>query len=78
MEQLNIFNELGFFEDPIYMKLSLMNVQEEINIEGIVVFKNNLGLYEISSDQLHEGFKDLDCCYKKIMQNLCPLSRVFN
>lgn len=78
MEQLNIFNELGFIEDPIYLKLLVMNELDEINIEGIVVFKNILGMYEISSDELHEGFKDLDNCYKKLMQNLSPLSRVFN
>lgn len=76
MEQLSIFHELGFIEDSIYRQLSSMECDEVINIEEITVTKNQVGLFEISSRDVHEGFKTVESVYAEINRILCPLVRV--
>jgi len=78
MIQLSIFNELGFLEDPIYRKLNELSVDHVIMIDEITITKNSNGLYELSSDDVHEGFKTLESCYENIMRILCPLGRAIN
>lgn len=61
LEQLNLYDVLGKEEDPLYQSLKSLNEEEEIKIDSFTIQKSKL--YEVKNDEIHIGFKDVDCCY---------------
>lgn len=71
IEQNTIYDYLDKGNDPIYQKLMQLENGDSIVLEGIEVELNVFGLYEVSSSTyFHEGFSDLDRCYKFICEFL--------
>jgi hypothetical protein len=66
MEQLNIYHELGLNDDPVYSVLLTLEVDNVVVLSGLKIIKNQLGLFEVFNDEIHECYSDLDKCYQEI------------
>lgn len=72
MEQLSIYDELGFENDPVYLLLSDLQNDASISIGIYTVEKTIFGMYEIKTPGIHECSKSLDNCYKQLNKYLSP------
>ncbi|MEH6944400.1 hypothetical protein [Bacillus sp. JJ722] len=68
MKQLSIYNELGLEDDPVYIMISELRNKSSIVIGKIKIHKNQYGLYEIISSEIHECASDLLGCYETIIK----------
>lgn len=68
MENVNIYEIIGFSIDPIYEALTQLIDNEEVVI-GKFTIRKTTKFYEIENINVHECFKEKDCCY----QFLCNL-----
>ncbi len=66
MEQINLYDYLGVEDDPIYIMLSRLKNGYTVVFEDVHVTKNDFGLFELASNQLHEVFSDIRSCYKYV------------
>ncbi|WP_332651433.1 hypothetical protein [Lysinibacillus sp. 54212] len=63
LDNLNMYEILGIQHDPIYCKLQVLKDNEELKLGKHVIRKTDK-FYEIENDFLHEGFAELDHCYR--------------
>lgn len=63
LDNLNIYEILGMQHDPIYRMIELLNINEETQI-GKHIIRRTDKFYEIENELMHEGFSDLDNCYR--------------
>jgi hypothetical protein len=77
MEQLSIYDELGFSDDPVYCLLANLKEETSISIGEYIIERTAFGMYEIKSDEIHECKQTIEACYKQLSNFLCPIeSRV--
>lgn len=64
MKEMNtsIFDFIGFDGDPLYAQLQLVSEEQPVQIDGFTVTKAKY--YEVSNDDVHLGFNDLESCYQ--------------
>lgn len=69
-EQTSLFN-FGFCnEDPIYLKLSSLEENDELDLHEIKI-KRTEKFYEVEkSNEFHEGFRTMMDCYRFINANI--------
>lgn len=67
-DQLNIYNYFEADADPLYQKLSSLQVDDEVQIGKYKVLLNRFGMYEVSNDEIQDGFPSIDQCYKFIQE----------
>lgn len=68
MVQLNIYNEIGLNDDPVFNKLSTLSTDNVLLLNGLEIKKNNQGWFEISNEEIHELRTDIQKCYEFINQ----------
>ena len=69
-EQTSLFNFSICNEDSIYLKLSLLEENDELDLHELKV-KRTEKFYEVEkSDEFHEGFRTMMDCYRFINANL--------
>ena len=64
MTQNTIYDYLGNESDPIYQKITQLSKGESVLLEDAEISLNINGLYEVSTDEYHEPFSDLNSCYR--------------
>lgn len=69
MEQLHIYDYLKVTSDPLFNQLEKLNKEQTISIKDTKISLNNFGVYEVSTSKKHEGFRDLNSCYKYLMKS---------
>lgn len=74
IEQINVYELLGNDTDPIYEKISKLKQGESSQIKDLTVYLNQFNLYELSSDFLHECFREMMDCYRYVCQLLNEVS----
>ncbi len=70
MNQLSIYHELGMDSDPIYDKLSTLEVEKQVIIHEVVICRNRHDLYEMTHPDFHDCAKDITVCYGKLIKFL--------
>ncbi|MEN2465938.1 hypothetical protein [Ornithinibacillus sp. JPR2-1] len=70
MIQTMIYDYLGLDADPFYLKLKQLKKGNQIKLGSLIVHLNNLGIYEVSSNDIHEGFKNITECYQFVLKNM--------
>lgn len=68
MKQLNLFDFLGFENDPVFLLIQGIEKDEELTIDKFNVKLTKFGLYEVSSESIHENFCSAKACYNYIYQ----------
>ena len=66
MEQTFIYEYLGVHSDPVYQMISKLTKGNAIKIGNIDVSLNKFGLYEVTTQDSHDSFRDVQSCYEKI------------
>lgn len=56
MEQTNIYQYLGEMNDPIFNKISQLELGQTIDLGGVMVSLNTNGLYELETSFYHECY----------------------
>lgn len=77
MEQISIYQVIGFTTDPVFEQLSGLPQNNSITIDGIVVFKNVDGWYKISHNEIIEHFETIQDCYDVVTHLICTFNRGF-
>lgn len=62
-DQMNIFNYFGAETDPIHQKISSLEQGDSVYLGHYEITLNHQGIYEISSEGIHEGFGSVEKCY---------------
>lgn len=70
LEQMNIYSFLGYENDPLYIQIKKLKQNEKIKVDEFVITKNNFGLFEVESEQIHLQADTVDAIYKKILGEL--------
>lgn len=71
MEQLSVYEFLGNDTDPVLQAINSLKMGERIDLGyGIFVSRNLFNIYEISTNEIHESFKNMHFCYIKTLQLL--------
>lgn len=65
-QQTCVYDFLNSDIDPLYQKIQSLNEGEEVIITPFVVQYTEFGIYEITSEDIHEPYKTLDDCYKAL------------
>ena len=73
VEQLSIYDELGFSDDPVYSLLASLTEDTSVVIGEFTIEKTNFGLYEIKSKDVHECMQTMELCYKKLNRYLSSM-----
>lgn len=68
MNQTMIYDYLGLDTDPLYLSLTGLKQGQEISLGNLTVLLNKSGIYEVISDEFHDGFIDINKCYKFLLQ----------
>ncbi len=66
MEQVNIYEYFGIDTDPLFHRIQQLNKDEYIHLGQAVIIYNSFGLYEIITEEEHEGTMDPYKCYEKV------------
>lgn len=68
MNQTCIFDFLGKETDELYVQLSQVTKQStETSIMGFSIRHTEHGFIEVSSDDIHECFTNIDDCYRYLL-----------
>lgn len=59
---INMFEIIGVEGDPLYAQLQQVSEEHPVQIENFKVSKAKY--FEVSNDEIHVGFNDLDGCYQ--------------
>lgn len=70
MEQTMIYDYLGKTDDPLYNRLSALEKGQKIILNNAEIILNTFGLFEIESEEIHEGFSNLLDCYNHLCNEL--------
>lgn len=68
MVQLCIYDYLGLESDPIYQTIYMLKKGQESSVSNIKILFNQYGLYEVSTDVIHEGFTCPEDCYERLQE----------
>lgn len=68
MNQTMIYDYLGLDTDPLYLTLKNLKSGKEINFGNYIIVLNKSGIYEIISDDFHDGFNNIENCYKYLLK----------
>ena len=74
LEQKHVYDYLGKENDPLYNKILSLQVNQSINVQGIMITKTAFAMYEIESKTFHEGFTSSQSIYKRISSILNAMS----
>lgn len=66
MEQTQIYEFLGVDRDPLFYKISNLQVGQAVELGDIRVLLNKQGLYELETEDSHECFRTLSQLYDGI------------
>ncbi|WP_404427287.1 hypothetical protein LG296_01585 [Ureibacillus chungkukjangi] len=69
VEQTNLFEFLGLKNDPVFNLIEKLREGDKIQIDSFCI-RNNGKLYEVESDEYHEGFPTKERCYTFVCANL--------
>jgi len=64
MTQNTIYDYLGNDNDPVYQKIRQLNKGDVVALDDAEVSLNIHGIYEVSTEEYHEPFSDLNSCYR--------------
>lgn len=64
MTQNTIYDYLGNDNDPLYQKIRQLNKGDVVALDDAEVSLNIHGIYEVSTEEYHEPFSDLNSCYE--------------
>lgn len=70
MNQTMIYDFLGLDTDPLWNKLKSLEKGQRIIFEMFSVSLNSSGIYEVSSEESHDGFSNIKDCYKCLIKEL--------
>jgi|APAga8741244001_1050109.scaffolds.fasta_scaffold07049_3 hypothetical protein len=74
-DQLNIFDVVGFSNDPVYTEIQKLKKDEETSIGGFHIYRNSIGWYEIENEEMHELKKDFEDCYRYLDSLINPIHK---
>ncbi|MFD2133309.1 hypothetical protein ACFSKI_19020 [Pseudogracilibacillus auburnensis] len=66
MEQTHIYDYLGAIEDPIFNKISNLEVGKVVDLGGVTVLLNQFGLYEVETGISHDCFRSKKQVYEGV------------
>ena len=66
IQQTCLFDFLNIETDPVYQKIQFLNKGDQVVITPFIVQYTEFGIYEISSNDIHEPFNNLNDCYKAL------------
>lgn len=70
MEQTMIYDYLGRSDDPLFERLSKLEKGQRVILNNAEIVMNIFGLYEIETDEIHEGFSNISDCYNYLCDEL--------
>jgi len=73
-EQTHVYEYLGKENDPLYNEILSLQVNQSVNVQGIMITRTAFKMYEIESKSFHEGFTSSQSIYKRISAVLNAMS----
>lgn len=77
MEQISIYEILGYTDDPVFKRLKKMKVNEIMELNEFVIERTQNDWFEIKNNEIHELCSSLENCYKTIQNLICPIIKGF-
>ena len=68
MEQVSFYDFFPKQNDPLYLTLEKLTTGDSVQLGEFTVTLNKFGIYEITSEQIHEAKDSLDACYQHLNQ----------
>lgn len=68
MDQSNIYDFLGIESDPLFRDISRLEKGQTLDLGEIKVIFNEYGIYEIATENMHEGFINAGACYERVSE----------
>ncbi|SET01245.1 hypothetical protein SAMN05421676_102340 [Salinibacillus kushneri] len=68
MEQVDIYEYFGTESDPLFQEINQLENGGYIELEQGIIRKNELGIYEIETEDIHEASKSPVKVYEKLAE----------
>ncbi|GAA0491156.1 hypothetical protein GCM10008986_16530 [Salinibacillus aidingensis] len=66
MEQVDIYEYFGFESDPLFQQIKHLDKGSFIEFQQGIIRKNEMGILELETEDIHEASKDPFRLYEKI------------
>jgi len=66
LEQAHVYEYLGKESDPLYNAILSLQINQTIDVQGMMITRTTFGMYEIEANSFHEGFTSSKSIHKRI------------
>src|SRR5699024_11506171 len=66
LEQTHVYEYLVIENDPLYNEILSLQVNQSVDVQGIMITRTAFEMYEIESKAFHEGFTSSQSIYKRV------------
>jgi len=66
LEQTHVYEYLGKENDPLYNEILSLQVNQSVDVQGIMITRTAFEMYEIESKAFHEGFTSSHSIYNRV------------
>jgi len=66
LEQTHVYEYLGKENDPLYNEILSLQVNQSVDVQGIMITRTAFEMYEIESKTFHEGFTSSQSIYNRV------------
>lgn len=70
LEQTHVYEYLGKEYDPLYKEIQSLQINQSVNVQGMMITRTEFGMYKVESELIHEGFTSLESIYKRMSEIL--------
>lgn len=67
MQQIQLYEYLGISNDPIFNQIKDLKIKGSMQVQFpksvLIITLNSWGIYEVSNEEFHESFSELQECY---------------
>src|SRR5699024_12689496 len=76
LEQTHVYEYLEKENDPLYNEILSLQVNQSVDVQGIMITRTAFEMYEIESKAFHEGFTSSQSIYKRVSAILNTTSSI--
>lgn len=74
MQQIQLYEYLGINNDPIFNQIKDLKKRGSMKVQlpesVLIITLNSWGIYEVSNEELHESFSQINDCYEFVNEYL--------
>lgn len=74
MKQIQLYEYLGISNDPIFNQIKDLKKKGSVKVQLpeflLIITLNSWGIYEVSNEEFHESFSQINDCYEFVSEYL--------